>query len=147
MGGPNKPYEVAGERYEPITSDAPFRERGLASWYGNKFHGRPTSSGEVYNIGGGNEVMNIDLTHRILETLEKPRSLITPVADRPGHDRRYCLDTAKLRALGWAPQVRFEDGLRDTVAWYSANEWWWRPIKEKDPAFRAYYEAQYGRRG
>ena len=105
------------------------------------------TSGEVYNIGGGNEVMNIDLTHRILETLDKPRSLITPVADRPGHDRRYCLDTAKLRALGWAPQVRFEDGLRDTVAWYRANEWWWRPIKEKDPAFRAYYEAQYGRRG
>ena len=105
------------------------------------------TSGEVYNIGGGNEVMNIDLTHRILETLDKPRSLITPVADRPGHDRRYCLDTAKLRALGWAPQVRFEDGLRDAVAWYSANEWWWRPIKEKDPAFRAYYEAQYGRRG
>ena len=105
------------------------------------------TSGEVYNIGGGNEVMNIDLTHRILETLEKPRSLITPVADRPGHDRRYCLDTTKLRALGWAPQVRFEDGLRGTVAWYRANEWWWRPIKEKDPAFRAYYEAQYGRRG
>ena len=87
--------------------------------------------------------MNIDLTHRILDALGKPLSLIKPVADRPGHDRRYCLDTTKLRALGWAPQVPFESGLRDTVAWYRQNEWWWRPIKERDPAFRAYYEAQY----
>jgi dTDP-glucose 4,6-dehydratase len=105
------------------------------------------SDGEVYNIGGGNEVMNVDLTHRILEVLGKPASLIAPVPDRPGHDRRYCLDTAKLRALGWTPQVRFDDGLVATVDWYRGNEWWWRPVKEKDPAFRAYYEAQYGRRG
>jgi len=104
------------------------------------------TAGEVYNIGGGNEVMNIDLTHRILEALGKPRSLITPVPDRPGHDRRYCLDTTKLRALGWAPQVPFDDGLRETIAWYRANEWWWRPIKEQDPAFKAYYETQYGSR-
>jgi dTDP-glucose 4,6-dehydratase len=102
--------------------------------------------GEVYNIGGGNEVMNVDLTHRILEALGKPLSLISPVPDRPGHDRRYCLDTAKLRALGWAPHVPFDDGLRETVAWYRANEWWWRPIKENDPAFKAYYDAQYGSR-
>jgi len=104
------------------------------------------AAGEVYNIGGGNEVMNVDLTHRILEVLGKPRSLISPVPDRPGHDRRYCLDTAKLRALGWAPHVPFDDGLRETVAWYQANEWWWRPIKENDPAFKAYYDAQYGSR-
>ena len=57
--------------------------------------------GEVYNIGGGNEVMNVDLTHRILEAVGKPMSLIKPVADRPGHDRRYCLDTTKLRGDGW----------------------------------------------
>ena len=69
------------------------------------------TDGEVYNIGGGNDVMNIDLTHRILEALGKPRSLIKPVADRPGHDRRYCLDTTKLRGLGWTPQVPFEAGL------------------------------------
>lgn len=100
--------------------------------------------GEVYNIGGGNEVRNVDLTTRILGLLDRPASLITRVADRPGHDRRYCLDTGKLRSLGWAPQVAFEEGLADTVAWYRRQEWWWRPIKEQDPAFRAYYQAQYG---
>jgi dTDP-glucose 4,6-dehydratase len=104
------------------------------------------TDGEVYNIGGGNDVMNVDLTKRILATLGKPLSLIKPVADRPGHDRRYCLDTAKLRTLGWAPEVAFETGLRDTVDWYRRNDWWWRPIKEQDPAFRSYYQAQYERR-
>ena len=104
------------------------------------------SNGEVYNIGGGNEVMNVELTHRILDTLGKPRSLITPVPDRLGHDRRYCLDTAKLRSLGWSPRVSFDQGLRDTVDWYRANEWWWRPIKEQDPDFKSYYQAQYENR-
>jgi dTDP-glucose 4,6-dehydratase len=104
------------------------------------------TNGEVYNIGGGNDVMNVDLTKRILATLGKPLSLIKPVADRPGHDRRYCLDTSKLRALGWAPQAAFETGLRDTIDWYRRNDWWWRPIKEQDPAFRSYYQAQYERR-
>jgi dTDP-glucose 4,6-dehydratase len=102
--------------------------------------------GEVYNIGGGNEVANVDLTHRILSLVGRPASLIQPVPDRPGHDRRYALDTTKLRSLGWAPQVRFDDGLRATVEWYTRNEWWWRPIKQGDPAFRAYYDAQYGGR-
>jgi len=104
------------------------------------------ADGEVYNIGGGNDVMNVDLTKRILGSLGKPISLIKPVADRPGHDRRYCLDTSKLRSLGWAPEIAFEQGLRDTVDWYRGNEWWWRPIKEQDPAFRSYYNAQYERR-
>src|SRR5204863_6440949 len=67
-------------------------------------------SGEVYNIGGGNEVKNVDLTHRILELTDRPASLIQPVADRLGHDRRYALDTAKLRALGWTPEATFDDG-------------------------------------
>jgi dTDP-glucose 4,6-dehydratase len=104
--------------------------------------------GEVYNIGGGNEVRNVDLTHRILTLLDRPTSLIERVPDRPGHDRRYALDTTKLRGLGWAPGVPFDEGLRTTVAWYRANEWWWRPIKDQNPAFRAYYRAQYDdRRG
>jgi dTDP-glucose 4,6-dehydratase len=103
-------------------------------------------AGEVYNIGGGNEVANVDLTHRILALTGRPATLIRPVADRPGHDRRYCLDTAKVRALGWQPDVPFDDGLRDTIAWYRSNEWWWRPIKHHDPAFKAYYDAQYGTR-
>jgi dTDP-glucose 4,6-dehydratase len=103
-------------------------------------------NGEVYNIGGGNEVANIDLTHRILELLGRPVSLIRPVADRPGHDRRYCLDTSKLRSLGWAPNTPFPEGLAATVDWYKQNEWWWRPIKDKDPAFRSYYEVQYSQR-
>ena len=102
------------------------------------------ADGETYNIGGGNHVRNVDLTHRILQLAEKPDSLIRHVTDRPGHDRRYALDTAKLRALGWAPQVLFEDGLAATVEWYRRNEWWWRPIKDADPAFKAYYQTQYG---
>lgn len=100
--------------------------------------------GDVYNIGGGNEVANVDLTGRILDLVGRPRSLIRPVPDRPGHDRRYALDTTKLRELGWAPRVHFDDGLRATVDWYRANDWWWRPIKQDDPAFHAYYVAQYG---
>jgi dTDP-glucose 4,6-dehydratase len=104
------------------------------------------TSGEVYNIGGGNEVKNVDLTHQILELMDKSTSLIKPVQDRQGHDRRYALDTGKLRALGWNPEVSFDEGLADTVKWYRENEWWWRPIKERDPAFKAYYEAQYNRR-
>ena len=66
--------------------------------------------------------------------------------DRPGHDRRYCVDTAKLRRLGWEPRAEFAAGLRETVDWYRQNEWWWRPIKHNDPAFKAYYDAQYGPR-
>jgi dTDP-glucose 4,6-dehydratase len=103
--------------------------------------------GEVYNVGGGNEVRNVDLTYRLLELVGKPESLIRRVEDRPGHDRRYSLDTSKTRALGWEPIHPFEQGLADTVCWYRENEWWWRPIKEQDPAFRTYYQAQYGRRG
>ncbi len=103
-------------------------------------------TGEVYNIGGGNEVRNVDLTHMLLRLADRPESLIKKVQDRQGHDLRYSLDTSKLRTLGWAPQVPFEQGLADTVRWYRENEWWWRPIKENDPAFRAYYQAQYGSR-
>jgi dTDP-glucose 4,6-dehydratase len=99
--------------------------------------------GEVYNIGGGNEIPNVELTRRILQLTGKPETLITPVADRLGHDRRYALDTAKLERLGWRPQVAFADGLRDTVDWYRDHRWWWEPIKHHDQAFRSYYKAQY----
>ena len=103
-------------------------------------------SGEVYNIGGGHEVRNLDLTRQILALVGRSDSLIQPVPDRPGHDRRYCLDTAKLGTLGWCPQTEFIHGLDETVRWFRDNEWWWRPIKEHDPVFRAYYQAQYGHR-
>jgi dTDP-glucose 4,6-dehydratase len=103
--------------------------------------GRP---GEVYNLGGGNERHNIDVTRLILRLLGRPESLIRRVADRPGHDRRYALDCARLMALGWKPARDFETAMAETVAWYQKNEWWWRPIKSGE--FRAYYEKQYGER-
>ena len=105
--------------------------------------GRP---GETYNVGGGNEVTNLDVTHRILDRLARPAALIRPVADRPGHDRRYCLDCAKLHALGWQPRVAFDRGLRATVDWYVENESWWRPIKGGSAAYREYYDRQYAER-
>jgi dTDP-glucose 4,6-dehydratase len=77
--------------------------------------------GEVYNIGGGNEVQNVDLAHRILDLAARPASLIQPVADRLGHDRRYALDTSRLEGLGWRPEVPFEQGLGATVEWYQQN--------------------------
>jgi dTDP-glucose 4,6-dehydratase len=104
------------------------------------------TSGEVYNVGGGNQVRNIDLTRRLLELLGKPESLIRRVPDRPGHDRRYALDTTKLQALGWQPHVAFDRGLAETVGWYRTNEWWWRPIKQQDTDFQAYHQSQYGER-
>jgi dTDP-glucose 4,6-dehydratase len=103
-------------------------------------------SGEVYNIGGGNEVKNVDLTHDLIRLLGKDDSLIRRVEDRKGHDRRYSVSTAKLRAMGWQQQVPFERGLAETVRWYRENEWWWRPVKERDPQYKAYIEQQYGKR-
>ena len=102
--------------------------------------------GETYKIGGGNEIPNVELTRRILELIGRPDSLIQRVTDRKGHDRRYALDTAKMRTLGWRPQVDFDAGLAATVDWYRRNEGWWRPIKDQDRAFRDYYDAQYGGR-
>ena len=99
--------------------------------------------GETYNVGGGNEVPNIELTRRILGLLGKPETLIRRVADRPGHDRRYSLDCERLRGLGWSPRVPFDEGLRATVEWYRANEAWWRPLKEANPAFREHYQRHY----
>ena len=73
----------------------------------------------------------------------RDESLIEYVTDRPGHDRRYSLSSDKVRALGWEPQMRFDEGLERTVAWYRDNAWWWEPIRSGE--YRAYYERQYGR--
>jgi dTDP-glucose 4,6-dehydratase len=99
--------------------------------------------GEVYNAGGPDELPNIDVVMRILELSDADESLIEHVNDRPGHDRRYSLSSAKVRALGWEPRVRFAEGLEQTVSWYRENSWWWEPIRSGD--YRAYYERQYGR--
>lgn len=104
-------------------------------------HGEP---GTIYNIGGGNERENIAVADMILAHLGKPKSLIRFVQDRPGHDRRYAVDCSRLRGLGWAPKVSFEEGLRATVDWYRNNQGWWRKIKSGE--FRAYYEQMYGQR-
>jgi dTDP-glucose 4,6-dehydratase len=100
--------------------------------------------GQVYNVGGGNERHNIDVTRLVLKLLGKPEALIKRVTDRPGHDRRYALDCAKIKALGWSPSRDFETEMAETVAWFKKNEWWWRPIKSGE--FKAYYEQQYGER-
>jgi len=97
--------------------------------------------GEVYNVGGGNEVKNLALTRQILELLGKSPELIRFVADRPGHDRRYSIDCGKLQALGWRPATPFETGLEGTVSWYRDNPLWWRKIKSGE--WREYYEQQY----
>ncbi len=100
--------------------------------------------GEIYNVGGGTSLPNLELTKRLLALVGRDESLIRHVADRAGHDRRYALDTSKLTALGWQPRVDLDTGLADTVAWYRENEGWWRPIK--DGSFRDYYRRQYADR-
>ena len=84
--------------------------------------------GMVYNVGAGNEIDNLDLTHRLLELCGADASSIEYVADRPGHDRRYSVDTQRIRALGWAPVHDLADGLAATVAWYRDNAAWWEPL-------------------
>jgi dTDP-glucose 4,6-dehydratase len=81
--------------------------------------------GQIYNIAGGNERMNIDIAKEILRHLSLPETMIEYVADRPGHDFRYSLDCAKIHHLGWKPQVPLEDGLQRTIEWYRSNQWWW----------------------
>ena len=102
------------------------------------------TAGETYNVGGENEQHNIDVIRAMLDILGKPESLIRRVADRPGHDRRYALDTHKLRALGWAPRKDFQVALRETVMWYVDNQWWWRKIKSGE--FKEFYRRQYAER-
>ena len=100
--------------------------------------------GEIYNVGTGGEMENLTMVKILLDELGKPDSLIQHVEDRPGHDRRYCLNVDKLMALGWQPRHTHEAAIRETVRWYAANEWWWRKIKSGE--FKEYYRKLYGDR-
>jgi dTDP-glucose 4,6-dehydratase len=103
-------------------------------------HGHP---GEVYNFGGNAERENITVVKEILRLLGKKEDLIQYVKDRPGHDRRYAMDSSKARAaLGWEPRHTFEQGMRATVDWYLQNRSWWERVRSG--AYQAYYERQYG---
>jgi len=86
--------------------------------------------GEVYNIAGGNEVTNIEITKRLLAALGKDESSVEYVKDRLGHDWRYAITSEKIKALGWSPKHNFEQALAATIAWYQANEHWWKPLKQ-----------------
>ena len=87
------------------------------------------NSGEIYNIGGGSELTNLEITHRILKMLGKDESSIEFVEDRKGHDLRYSLDCTKLYKMGWKPEYDFNTALESTVRWYQDNRWWWEPLK------------------
>ena len=101
--------------------------------------------GEIYNVGGGELKTNLEVTKIILKELKKPESLIQFVKDRPGHDRRYALNSEKIKAqLGFKPQTSFEEGLRKTIRWYQENKPWWQKIKTGE--YLEYYEKQYGKR-
>jgi dTDP-glucose 4,6-dehydratase len=105
---------------------------------------REGAPGEIYNVGAGEELENRELTRRILELSGTDDSLVRHVEDRAGHDRRYSLDSSKLRGLGWAPRHSLADGLPATVEWYRTNRAWWEPLKSGE--YREYYERQYADR-
>jgi dTDP-glucose 4,6-dehydratase len=98
---------------------------------------------EVYNVGGPDELPNLEVVKRILALTDRDESLISYVTDRPGHDRRYSLSAARLEALGWRAAIGFDEGIERTVSWYRENEWWWEPIRSG--TYRDYYERQYGK--
>ncbi len=102
-------------------------------------HGK---DGEVYNIGGGNERTNLEITDFILDKLNKPQSLKTYVKDRLGHDRRYSVDCSKIARLGWQPQFTLEAALEQTIAWYVQNRWWWEKLKNGE--YLEFYKKNYG---
>jgi dTDP-glucose 4,6-dehydratase len=100
-------------------------------------------AGQAYNVGGPDELPNIEVVRTILSLTDRDESLIEHVTDRLGHDRRYSLSSDKVRELGWEAQVDFKEGLRRTVSWYRENEGWWGPIRSGE--YREYYERLYGR--
>jgi dTDP-glucose 4,6-dehydratase len=105
---------------------------------------REGAAGEVYNVGGGEERENLDVAHGILTALDVSPELIRHVDDRPGHDRRYSLDSSKLRALGWSTAQPFDSGLAETVEWYRHRRDWWEPLKSGE--YLSYYRRQYAAR-
>jgi len=116
------------------------RDHAEGIWHAME-HGE---AGQVYNVGGGNEWPNLEITGRILAHTGASHDLITYVEDRPGHDRRYALDTAKLRGMGWAPRVDFDEGLASTVEWYRDGRDWWEPIKSGE--YADWYSKNYAAR-
>jgi len=106
---------------------------------------REGEPGAVYNIAAGEEHENVELVRLILDQLGFDQSLVRHVEDRAGHDRRYSLDTTKLRSLGWEPRRAWRDGIRATIDWYRENRDWWEPIK-RSGGFREYYDKQYAAR-
>ena len=99
--------------------------------------------GEVYNVGGPDELSNLEVLRRILALTDRDESLIEFITDRPGHDRRYSLSAARLESLGWKAAVPFDEGIERTVTWYRENDEWWAPIRSGE--YRAYYERHYGK--
>ena len=98
--------------------------------------------GEIYNVGGHNEMKNIDIVKLICKELQKPERLITFVTDRKGHDMRYAIDPTKIRTeLGWLPETKFEDGIKNTIKWYLENREWWEEIISGE--YQTYYEKMY----
>jgi len=100
--------------------------------------------GEVYNVGTGQDISNIEMAELVLQTTGKPRALIRHVADRPGHDRRYCMSVEKLQSLGWAPRFTPAQAVAMAAKWYVDNRWWWEPLRSK--SFLDYYDRQYSAR-
>jgi len=97
--------------------------------------------GESYNIGSNIEKKNIEITKLILSDLRKNESSIEHVKDRPGHDLRYSLNSKKINKIGWKPEYKFDDAIRETIRWYQNNDWWWKPLKSGE--YLEYYKKQY----
>lgn len=100
--------------------------------------------GQVYNVGTGREMTNLEMVDIVLDTLGKSHELVRHVADRPGHDRRYSMNVDKLKALGWQPKYDPKEAVAEAARWYAENQWWWEPIRSGE--FREYYNRQYAER-